>query len=255
MLDTTPNAIGLQESEYGAMPSDLQDGKIVDPCGQGVAPVKVSQEQESRKEYLTLDTSGLTGSSSSESANLQLFLENRLKQRLEKAGSTLYKMTWKQKTTPLGKSYYQLVASVPRTLGKESGSLLSAPWTTPVAQPANGTPEDFLRRKEESNERNNQKMGIVLSDIQMQAMYVSVPYPTPAARDHKDSDCSDSGVPENGLLGRVVWSVGTGEMLSGCHSETENKGSLNPALSRWLMTLPEEFDKCAIASYRKIKKK
>lgn len=40
-------------------------------------------------------------------------------------------------------------------------------WCTPVAQPANGTPEDFLRRKRESVARGN-SMGICISDLNMQ---------------------------------------------------------------------------------------
>jgi len=43
----------------------------------------------------------------------------------------IYKMTWKQKVTPRGRSYYQLVASAHRTSGKESGLSLSG-WVTPT---------------------------------------------------------------------------------------------------------------------------
>ena len=42
----------------------------------------------------------------------------------------------------------------------------TAGWPTAVANPANGTPEDFLRRKQESVERGH-AMGVCLSDINM----------------------------------------------------------------------------------------
>lgn len=57
-------------------------------------------------------------------------------------------------------------------------SHLSRPahWATPVANPANGTPEQFLDRKRRAVERGS-TMGIVLSDLQMQALAYSLPAP------------------------------------------------------------------------------
>lgn len=61
-------------------------------------------------------------------------------------------------------------------------------------------------------------------------------WPTPTTRDHKDGAAVGSNVPENALLGRVVWQYGDG---------TADSGSLNPEFSRWLMGLPPEWDECA----------
>lgn len=47
-------------------------------------------------------------------------------------------------------------------------------WPTPVALPANGKPEDFLRRKRESIERGH-SMGVCLSDLQMVAKLAGWP--------------------------------------------------------------------------------
>ena len=55
-------------------------------------------------------------------------------------------------------------------------------WGTLLAQHANGTPEEFLRRKRDSVARGN-SMGISLSDLNMQVQT----WPTPGANDHKGS--------------------------------------------------------------------
>lgn len=41
-------------------------------------------------------------------------------------------------------------------------------WATPVAQPANGSPAQFLERKRKSVAKTGKSMGIVLSDLNMQ---------------------------------------------------------------------------------------
>ncbi len=62
-----------------------------------------------------------------------------------------------------------------------TGGIGSGLWATPVAQPANGTPEDFLRRKRESVARGN-TMGICLSDLNMQVQAAERGmWPTPSA--------------------------------------------------------------------------
>jgi hypothetical protein len=93
-----------------------------------------------------------------------------------------------------------------------------AGWATPVTQQANGTPEAFLRRKQESMARGSQSMGVCLSDLNMQ---VQAWLPGPARL------------------------TATGEMLTGSTAGMESGGQLNPAHSRWLMGLPSSWDLAA----------
>jgi hypothetical protein len=84
-----------------------------------------------------------------------------------------------------------------------------ASWATPQAQQANGTPERFLERKQESMDRGSHSMGLTLSDLNMQVKaYLGLP-------------------------------------ATGCTAETVSGGQLNPAHSRWLMGYPTEWDDCA----------
>ena len=63
------------------------------------------------------------------SAALQRSLESRLTTRLDTAGSTLFKLTWKRRRTPLGRSYLERAVSAARTSDKGFTS-----WPTPKAQ-------------------------------------------------------------------------------------------------------------------------
>ena len=122
-----------QVLEDGATQLDLLSGLTIDQCGQGHPRVNPSAQRVNKKEKMTSDTCGQSSSISSESANLQSFLENKLRQRLDTGGSMIYDMTWKQKTTPQGWSYYHLAALAHRTSGIGYGT-----WPTPAARDHKG---------------------------------------------------------------------------------------------------------------------
>ncbi len=127
------NVTSSQGSASGVTHSDPQGGKTTDQSGQDLVRANLSAVQATEKGLLTSGTSGLTGSTSSNSADLQRSLANRLQAKTASVGSTLYKLTWKERTTPSGHLISALRASVRRTSGKDFGS-----WPTPTTRDGKG---------------------------------------------------------------------------------------------------------------------
>jgi len=104
---------------------------MIKNAGPEALPVKDLASQESEKGLQTNGISGLNTSDLSKPVDLQSSSENKLPhqtspekslseklyQKLQKktalCGSTSYSMIWKPRTTPAGRLYYRLVASVP----------------------------------------------------------------------------------------------------------------------------------------------
>ena len=177
--EDTRKATSLPASADGASPSDSPDGMMTDLFGQALAPVSPSVPPERARRPMTNATCGLRGFLSSPSATLQSSLESKLKRRLDGDGSTLFSLIWRQKATPAGRPYFQLVASGLRISDNDAGS-----WPTPCAQPSNGEPEAFLERKRRSIARGS-RMGVSLTDLGMVAKLAS--WPTPRAEDSESS--------------------------------------------------------------------
>jgi hypothetical protein len=251
----TPSATSSQALVDGPWPSDSQDGLTTDPSGPAAAHVNLSASQAKDRGLLTSGTYGRIGSILYGHCDLTPSLVSRLKQRLTTGGSTLFKMTWKEKVTPSRQSVSLLRASGLRISGSDSGS-----WPTPCQQDGpNGGPNQGVDR--------------------LPGMASQASWPTTTTRDHKDGNQCDN-VPLNALLGRVAWLASWGtpncmdslpirsdekltraKSVAGCSNirdqvpngmpatgspaATVSGGQLNPAHSRWLMGYPTEWDDCA----------
>lgn len=280
----TPNAISSPGSEDGAERFDSLIGPTRYRFGQDHVPANRSVVPAQGGGQTILATSGPSSSSSSRPSDLSSLLENRLRQRLLLYGSMEYVLTWKVRTTPMGRSIYALRGSTPRTLGNDctgwptpkaltggansqrsergaGGADLqeAAGWATPQATEARQGFQDRSRGMKGNQESPTTQ---VINNV---PSWVSA-WPTPRTRDHKGE--YEGGRIRNGKISTdtldVAAQLTSGPNTSSSPAETENtdassqesrrsSGSLNPALPRWLMGYPVEWCEAAIAAFRKIK--
>ncbi|SRR5579883_1392712 len=116
-------AISSPDSAAGHTPCGSPNGQPKDLFGLAPARVNRSVRLVRERRPMTNATCGLRGFLSSPSADLQSYLESRLRQQFPLDGSTLCSLSWKAKATPAGRPYCQLVASTRNTSDKGYGLL------------------------------------------------------------------------------------------------------------------------------------
>jgi len=242
-LQDTLNAIFSPGSECGPTHCAEQVGLMIDKYGREVVLANLSARQAKQADLLTSGTYGHTGSTSfnTENQKRSQSLASKLQVKTGLLGSTLYKLTWKERATPAGRSISALRASVRRTSDKDS-SLLPSGWVTPSARDWKDSGADITPRKDTGKERFDQ-----LPRQANLAGWLTPKLPSGGGVLNGRWKLEDQILAiDTNSPARLTAS---GEMLTGSTAGMESGGQLNPAHSRWLMGLPKSWCEAAIQAW------
>ena len=285
------SATSSRESVSGATHCGAPATPTPDLYGQGAALVSLSARQAKALGLLTSGTYGRTSTGLSNSAALQSSLASRLQARTASLGSTLYRLTWKDRVTPAGQSIPALRASARRTSDSDCTG-----WVTPSARDWKDTPGMATERPDGRSRLDQLPRQAALAGWPtptaalankgvrsfegglMEAMRNHGPdlaaavslagWPTPSASDTRKysakavseflaGECRNGHGLDLNLAAQIAGPArltASGEMLTGSTAGMVAGGQLRPEFSRWLMGLPYEWDLCAPISKPKSRK-
>lgn len=267
----TGNVTSSPASPVGPLQLDLLGGPTTASSGPAAPRASRSPSRVKEKPRMTIGTCGPTSFASSVPDGPLSSWESRLRRRLARTGSTECLLTWKQRTTPAGRSLSQLVPSTRPTDGTGSGL-----WPTPTASLA----DKGVRSTEGAIREVARGHGPDLAAVAATALW-----PTPTAQDGNRGNATirptDTGIPlpqrvlqvvtghplglyptprasanENrttkippsqldGRHGLYLSSVAIGMEPDGSSATTEKPGALNPAFVCWLMGFSDAWLLCA----------
>ena len=229
------SATSSPELADGPTPPVLPVGLTTSLCGPARAPANPSPSPDSTKASRTSAISGRTSLTSSVPTGPLSSWESRLRERLAMVGSTEYRLIWKAKTTPQGRSMFQLAPSMPHTSGSDCTG-----WPTPATRDHKGGYQGGRIR--------NGKISNDTLDVTVQ--HTVALWPTPAAADSTGGRVDNywHGKRPSGTKRGLTLPTATahsGPITSGLEAQTKKLGALHPAFSCWLMGFPPEWESCA----------
>lgn len=289
-----PSAISSPASAAGPELYRSRLGPWIVKFGLAHVLASLSPRQAALAGLLTSGTSGPIGSISSTSAALNKSLVSRLLQNLALSGSTLFALTWKVRRTPSHAPICALRASARRISDSDCGSwgtpkvatgdyqydrdgskILNlqgqaklACWPTPNSGPQNDNDSTWQDRRTALKAKHGNWNGFGMTLGQASSLAT---WPTPTVHDSERGGQAKraagetrhgSNLQDFALL--APWTTprankwgepdSHGKTAFGSTAQTEKRGQLNPAHSRWLMGYPAEWDACAPTATRSSRK-